>query len=282
MADIQKPIETLFITNNSSQILKIDDIPNFPTLKPNEKIDILIYTDLNIVNNSVILRNYIKNEKIIADDYLHEHEDKSDIDHSHDGLPILTEGKNSDADRLHTHNGLVSNDNLPDSVNTIMDDEGVVRTKGEPIEDVVTLVGTPGSNTMLVTEAAVRLALNSTSGDLIEIIEDLIKQIELKQGEKGDEGEKGDIGEKGNTGEQGEKGDAGEVPTIIEAVLFGKDPNNISVPIGISGSENDEILTINMDTEELLDNIYTELIKTNIYMSVITGNNIKDSDISQS
>ena len=66
------------------------------------------------------------------------------------------------------------------------------------------------------------------------------------------------------------------------AILYGKDPENTAQPVGISGEENDEIQTMDLDLETLLEDIYLELIKANMQMSIITGNNIKNRDIDNS
>jgi len=63
------------------------------------------------------------------------------------------------------------------------------------------------------------------------------------------------------------------------AILYGKDPNDLAQPIGISGEENNEVQTSDLDTITLLEDIYLELIKANMQMSIITGNNIKNRDI---
>ncbi len=62
-------------------------------------------------------------------------------------------------------------------------------------------------------------------------------------------------------------------------LLFGKDPNNTAQPIGISGEENNEVLTMDIDLMTTLEDIYIELIKANIQLSIITGNEIKNKEI---
>ena len=63
------------------------------------------------------------------------------------------------------------------------------------------------------------------------------------------------------------------------AILYGKDPDDLAQPIGISGEENNEILTMDLDLKTTLEDILLELIKANIQMSIITGNHIKNKDI---
>ena len=62
-------------------------------------------------------------------------------------------------------------------------------------------------------------------------------------------------------------------------LVFGKDPDGLAAPIGISGEENDEVLISDIDIEELLENIHLELVKANMQMAILTGNNITNKDI---
>ena len=131
MANIIKPRETWFIFNASSQTVSISDIPSIPTFKPGQRINVLDYSDYETLNNSIILRNYLKNNVLKSEDYLHTHDDKADIDHvisSHYDtdatgvqLNILTKGSLSDADYLHTHPSFVLNANLENQVVEIME-----------------------------------------------------------------------------------------------------------------------------------------------------------------
>jgi hypothetical protein len=63
------------------------------------------------------------------------------------------------------------------------------------------------------------------------------------------------------------------------AILYGKDPDDEAAPVGISGEENNEILTMDLDVSTVLEEIYVELIKANIQMAIITGNEIKNNEI---
>ena len=63
------------------------------------------------------------------------------------------------------------------------------------------------------------------------------------------------------------------------AILYGKDPDDTAQAVGISGEENNEVLTMDLDLKTILEDIYLELIKANIQMSIITGNHIKNTDI---
>jgi len=62
-------------------------------------------------------------------------------------------------------------------------------------------------------------------------------------------------------------------------LLYGKDPDGTAQPIGISGEENNEVLTTDLDVMILLEDIHLELIKANMQMTIITGNEIKNCDI---
>lgn len=63
-------------------------------------------------------------------------------------------------------------------------------------------------------------------------------------------------------------------------LLFGEDQDGTAQAVGIAGADNNEIQIKNLDLETLLEEIYIELIKANMQMSIITGNEIKNRDIS--
>ena len=63
------------------------------------------------------------------------------------------------------------------------------------------------------------------------------------------------------------------------AILYGKDPDSEAAPVGISGEEKNEILTMDLDIKTVLEEIYVELIKANIQMAIITGNEIRNREI---
>jgi len=63
------------------------------------------------------------------------------------------------------------------------------------------------------------------------------------------------------------------------AILYGKDADDTAQPIGISGEENNEVLTMNLDMTTMLEEIYIELIKANIQLAIITGNEIRNREI---
>ena len=69
------------------------------------------------------------------------------------------------------------------------------------------------------------------------------------------------------------------LPDTGGVLLYGIDPNDEAQPIGITGEENNAVLTQDLDAQCLLEDILIELIKANIQMSIMTGNNITDKDI---
>lgn len=70
------------------------------------------------------------------------------------------------------------------------------------------------------------------------------------------------------------------IDTDTEGVLlFGKNPEGTAQSIGISGEENNAVLTQDLNVECLLEDILIELIKANMQMSIMTGDEIKNRDI---
>ena len=69
--------------NVSNLTITIFDVPKIPSISPNQEIDLLEYASLSVLNNSIILRNYINSGKIQADEVYHTHDDKSDVGHVH-------------------------------------------------------------------------------------------------------------------------------------------------------------------------------------------------------
>ena len=71
-----------------------------------------------------------------------------------------------------------------------------------------------------------------------------------------------------------------EITDDTEGVLlYGKVNESLAKPIGISGINNDEVRIMTLDTDVILDNILSELIKANIQMSLITDTEIKNKEI---
>jgi hypothetical protein len=71
-------------------------------------------------------------------------------------------------------------------------------------------------------------------------------------------------------------------PITVETggiLLHGKDPDGNAQPIGISGEDNNEVLTMDLDAKTLLEDIYLELIKANMQMAIMTGDHIRNKDI---
>lgn len=62
-------------------------------------------------------------------------------------------------------------------------------------------------------------------------------------------------------------------------LIFGKDSDNLAQPIKFSGVNNDELKITTFNTDVILEDILTELIKANIYMSLMTGYEIRNKEI---
>ncbi len=112
-------IETWFVKNNTAGNILINDIMVSHTVIPGAlPFDLIgIGNTAESVANSIIIRN--ANLKIVASganagerwldsNYSHLHDDFSLTGHTHIGLDILTAGTESDADALHTHDGLTT------------------------------------------------------------------------------------------------------------------------------------------------------------------------------
>ena len=63
-------------------------------------------------------------------------------------------------------------------------------------------------------------------------------------------------------------------------LAFGEDPDGAAKPFQLTGPEGSQLRVMSLDTEIILNDILRELIKANIQMSVITGDEIKDKEIS--
>lgn len=110
---IPRQKETWFVTNVTLNSLTISDVPSIPVIKAGQRIDLLVYARLEIVQASTVIAGYISNGNLSSEEYLHTHEDKADTIHTHiltdvtdvnataDELNQLTGG--NDAGDLHTH-----------------------------------------------------------------------------------------------------------------------------------------------------------------------------------
>ncbi len=76
MTDIQPPVESWKITNNSTIPITINDIPELPVIKVKQTIEALDYTTANKLSNSPNFRNYLKNGTLSSSNYLHTHKHK--------------------------------------------------------------------------------------------------------------------------------------------------------------------------------------------------------------
>lgn len=111
MSEILPPREIWEITNVSSlDPLPWADIPSLDgVIKAGETKNALEYTTADILGASDVYRNYMTRypPKITSPGYLHTHDDRASVDHTHDGLDVLTGGPESDADALHSHPSII-------------------------------------------------------------------------------------------------------------------------------------------------------------------------------
>ena len=151
--------ETWFVTNVSKNNITIKNIPSIPVIKPNQRIDLLIYTSLLIAQSSTVIGGYITKGWLLSEEYLHTHDDKSDMGHTHnlteitdvtsspEELTQLTDG--SDADSLHTHkHNDLQNLNEGDHLHLTIDDKTnlSILTDGSNADDLHTHDGTGGAS----------------------------------------------------------------------------------------------------------------------------------------
>jgi len=80
MGNIQPPVESWKITNNSTIPVTINDIPELPPIKVRQTIEALNYTTANKLSNSPNFRNYLKKGSLSSYGYLHSHEHEDLID----------------------------------------------------------------------------------------------------------------------------------------------------------------------------------------------------------
>jgi len=59
---------------------------------------------------------------------------------------------------------------------------------------------------------------------------------------------------------------------------FGKDNDSNAQPIGISGEENNELITMSLDNLVLFQKILNELKKFNMHLNTITGSKMTYKD----
>ncbi len=129
-------IENWIVTNNYSLNLPISDIITPYIVKVGETVDLLAIGNntAESLGSSSVLRNY-SNQLIhsgpniglyyLSSDYIHTHDEFSELDHAHAGLDVLTGGPASDADGLHTHSNIMT----VDEINELIEDaseEGIL------------------------------------------------------------------------------------------------------------------------------------------------------------
>ena len=145
---IVHPRETWFITSTGSVANTSDGKLNLymspvPLLSPGQSVDLLVYVTPEIVNASATYRNLFNEGAFTTEGYLHTHDDKSSITHTHTGLNILTGGPFSSANSLHTHDGFTTvsevNNLIIDSLNGEIDFSFYVRKDGSinQLSDIV-------------------------------------------------------------------------------------------------------------------------------------------------
>jgi hypothetical protein len=102
MADISQPIETWFVNNISKQTLVVNNYPQLPVMKPGDRLDLFKYLTLDEINSSAILISYMAKGLLLSEGYLHTHDDKTFIGHSH-GINDISPTPATESDlSLHT------------------------------------------------------------------------------------------------------------------------------------------------------------------------------------
>ena len=193
-------IETWFVKNNSYAPISITDIMSPYTVAPNQEIDLLSAAvgsnTAESIANSIIIRNsnllivssgVNAGKRYLDSDYLHSHDEFSLTSHTHTGLDVLTDGPTSDADSLHTHDGLTTVTEVSDLIDAALvggiDLSGYV-TKAGSINQLSDITST-GS----VIESAVSKA-HDESHTLLEHLDDgvvtTVKLITLMDGSNAD------------------------------------------------------------------------------------------------
>jgi hypothetical protein len=115
-------VETWFVTNNYSESLALSDIISPYIIKAGETVDLLKVGNNTPENlaNSAIIRNYtvqiIKKGVNKGQTYI-----SAVYDHSHEGLDVLTGGTSSDADSLHTHDKLTTEEDVNSLITAAID-----------------------------------------------------------------------------------------------------------------------------------------------------------------
>ena len=249
--------ESWWVTNNTNKTITIGDLLLVPAIKPGKKVDLLHYYTREKVSHSTVLNSLVK-ARIVS----------------------------FEKDKIYTNE-------FPGQITASNIDEAV--TPGEENE---------------ITKAVADLRHNDTNDIQGGSVEDYyhLNQSQydtLTDGSNADELHTHDhnlleniLGGDPSNDEfyHVSLDDVYKISTIISsvttgqeitdntdgAILYGKDPGDTAQPVGISGEENDEIQTMDLDLETLLEDIYLELIKANMQMSIITGNNIKNRDIDNS
>ena len=133
---IPVPRDTWFATNVSDQTLSITDVPTIPLIKPKERINLLNYATLTQVNTSVVLASYITKGLLITEDYLHTHDDKSDLEYVENKFVETNKTIFNHTDSSKNVHGIANTNNLVSksgSINQLSD----ISYRGNLIEEAV-------------------------------------------------------------------------------------------------------------------------------------------------
>jgi len=263
--------ESWHVKNISSVNINIGDLPSVPTLKPGESTDLLKYYTREKVSHSTVVVNLVKRGILTLS------KDKN----FSNGLPgpititkideAITPAEENELLRIEDidHNDLGGLQGGDPSNNEYYHVPEWFTDATLTIE-LTTEVGDPGTDDKVVTEQGIREALG-------DIDHNELQGLQVIGGGDPSNNEYYHISPEDLIDEviPGE-----EITDNTGGILLhGKDNDDTAQPVGISGEENDEVETMDLDTEILLEDIYLELIKANMQMSIITGNEITNNDI---
>ena len=265
--------ESWYIKNISSGNINIGDLPSIPTLKSGESTDLLKYYTREKVSHSTVLVNLVKRGILTL---------SKDKNFSNDLPGPITIAKIDEAITPAEENELLRIEDIDH--NDLQGLQGGDPSNNEFFHvpewftdatltiELTTEVGDPGTDDKVVTEQGIREALDDIEHNELQGLQ-VVGGVDPSNNDYYHLSSPGDLIDEIITGEEITDSTGG-------ILLHGKDNEDTAQPVGISGEENDEIEIMDLDTETLLEDIYLELIKANIQMSIITGNEIKNKDIS--
>ena len=247
--------ESWYVKNLTKKNITIGDLPVVPVIKPGRRVDLLQFYPREKISNSKVLVQLVKarivslNKKKIFSDNLPGPIPISSIDKA------ITSAEENEID------------------DTILNELGDFIGKS-----VVTEVGDPGSDDNLVTEQGIREAI-----DDIEPVDIEHNELEGLQGGDPSNDEFYHINSEQleNINNIIDEVIEGEIITDDTGgvLLHGKDPDETAQPVGIQGTENNELKTSDIELEDLLDQVIKEMQIMNMHMALITDIYIRDSDI---